>query len=227
MISCLALIPLQALILRVNWNSLLCSPTAIPPQAAILLNLINYRGGCGWINSPKGNLSCKLALLRERVSGLSRWHSFLGVSWGSPLPESMEDGRFLCKKPTAALGTGHSCSNTAANLFLGFCFFFFPKKLLYSFPAITFVKKEALCFTNKRRILMQRLCFFTHFRNRFAMLQEMAILSCALSEDSDPCCSRVCLKIKLALSVFQCIKSRGILGWSKRRTTLLNENGEK
>lgn len=128
MISCLALIPLRALILRVNWNSLLCSPTAIPPQAAILLNLINYRGGCGWINSPKGNLSCKLALLRERVSGLSRWHSFLGVSWGSPLPESMEDGRFLCKKPTAALGTGHSCSNTAANLFLGFCvFFFFPK----------------------------------------------------------------------------------------------------
>lgn len=93
-----------------------------------------------------------------------------------------------------------------------FLFFFFPKKLLYSFPAITFVKKEALCFTNKRRILMQRLCFFTHFRNRFAMLQEMAILSCALSEDSDPCCSRVCLKIKLALSVFQCIKSRGILG---------------
>lgn len=127
MISCLALIPLRALILRVNWNSLLCSPTAIPPQAAILLNLINYRGGCGWINSPKGNLSCKLALLRERVSGLSRWHSFLGVSWGSPLPESMEDGRFLCKKPTAALGTGHSRSNIAANLFLGFCFFFFPK----------------------------------------------------------------------------------------------------
>lgn len=141
MISRLALIPLRALILRVNWNSLLCSPTAIPPQAAILLNLINYRGGCGWINSPKGNLSCKLALLRERVSGLSRWHSFLGVSWGSPLPESMEDGRFLCKKPTAALGTGHSCSNTAANLFLGFCVFFFSQKISLQFPGDYFCEK--------------------------------------------------------------------------------------
>lgn len=30
-----------------------------------MLNFINYRGGCGWINSPKRNLSCKLALLWE------------------------------------------------------------------------------------------------------------------------------------------------------------------
>lgn len=64
----------------VNWNSLLCSPAAIPPQALILLNLINYKSGCGWISTPKGNLYGKLAILWEGVSRFSRWHSYLGAS---------------------------------------------------------------------------------------------------------------------------------------------------
>lgn len=85
----------SSLHMRINWNSLLCSPAAIPPQAAILLNLINYRGGCGWISTPKGNLYSKLTLLWEGESRFSRWHSYFGVSTDRVNPFCLKPWRML------------------------------------------------------------------------------------------------------------------------------------
>lgn len=76
-----------------NWNHLLCSPAAIPPRAVISLTLINYKSGCGWINTPKGNLCCELSCLWGGMCGFSRWHSYLGVSTQAT----------LCTKPWTKL----------------------------------------------------------------------------------------------------------------------------
>ena len=189
-----------------NWNSLLCSPVAIPPQALILLNLINYKGGCGWISTPKGNLHRKLALPWEGVCGFSRWHSYLGVSTEGIRSARSHGGCWMSKQAPDLTGffpqslqetngcTLHAVPTLIYVLFK-FCsqqmVAFSSQKLPLQFQGDRFSWKgnNSVLYRkmNDSRARMYKLRGFCTLRNRSAIPLEAAISSHIPSADPAPC----------------------------------------